>query len=79
MSGSSLLRQVKDELTKLGYEPIRPGKGDHEIYKHPSGAIMTLSGDFKKPGVARNFIRRAKRNISTDVQYKLSKMNLRLI
>jgi len=63
MTNASLRRSVVEELTKVGYVPVRPSKhGD--IYRNPKGGTILIPQSFLKPALAANFVRRAIRELN---------------
>jgi predicted RNA binding protein YcfA (HicA-like mRNA interferase family) len=52
--------ELKRLLNKAGYRFLRPGKGDHEIWRHPnSGVTVVVDHGTKSRHVANAILKKA--------------------
>jgi predicted RNA binding protein YcfA (HicA-like mRNA interferase family) len=52
-------KKLKKALSKAGCEFVRNGKGDHEIWKAPTGEHFTVDNDIKSRHTANETLKQA--------------------
>jgi predicted RNA binding protein YcfA (HicA-like mRNA interferase family) len=56
---SDYTKEVREVLSKNGWQFKRPGKGDHEIWHHPSKGSVTVDGKIKSRHTANEILKQA--------------------